>query len=57
MIDTGTKEGRQKRINEIIREHISKSKHPSDYHGQEAMWWGAEADWRPEDDEFMPEYQ
>jgi hypothetical protein len=43
--DTAIAKGRDKRINEIIQYHISKSKRKGDYHFRMAEYWGADGDY------------
>jgi hypothetical protein len=53
-IDTSTEEGRQRRIDQIIAEHISKSKMRGDYHFRMAEQWGADGDYIPGIDDGEP---
>ena len=50
-----TQEQREHRISEIVSDHISKTRRKGDYHFLQAISWGAEPDWMPADDEFMPD--
>ena len=55
MTNVITPEQQSKRISEIIRDHISKSKRKGDYHWTMAEYWGADADYiRGQDDGEPP---
>lgn len=52
-----TEEQRAKRIQEIINEHIAKSKHRGDYHYNMAVQWGAIDDYIPGFDDGEEPYE
>ena len=54
MHDTSTAEGRDKRIQEIINDHASKSKVKGDYHFRMAEMWGQGSDYIPGQDDGEP---
>jgi len=54
MTEVVTREQQTRRIQQIINEHISKSKVKGDYHFRQAEQWGADGDYIPGQDEGEP---